>query len=94
MGEMTFGRKYAIIFGGVLAIAGIVISVVVFPFWNLIRDDVYEEVIILSNTDGVCAAHTGDDIPKQISDCTAAPGDQVIIKYGEGLAWAVIVEQP
>lgn len=92
MGEMTFGRKYGLIFGGVLAIAGVVIAVVVFPFWNLIRDDVTEEVVIISNDNGICAADTRDEIPKQIRDCTAAVGDTVTIKYGQGLAWAVIVE--
>ena len=90
MGEMTFGRKYGLIFGGVLAIAGVVIAVVV--FWNLIRDDVTEEVVIISNDNGICAADTRDEIPKQIRDCTAAVGDTVTIKYGQGLAWAVIVE--
>ena len=92
MGDMTFGRKYGLIFGGVLAIAGVVIAVVVFPFWNLIREDVTEVVVILSNDDGVCAADTVDEIPKQIRDCTAGVGDTVTIKYGQGLAWAVIVE--
>lgn len=92
MGEMTFGRKYALIFVGILALAGIVISTVVFPFWNLIREDVYEETIILSNNNGVCAVDTMDKTPKQIDNCTADIGDEVTIRYGEDLAWAVIVE--
>lgn len=92
MAEMSFGKKYGIIFGGVLALAGMVIATVVFPFWNLIREDVYEEVVILSSVDGVCAADTSDDIPKQIDGCAAAVGDRVTIKYGRGMAWAVVVE--
>lgn len=92
MVEMTFGRKYGLIFGGALAIAGVVVATVVFPFWNLIRDDMYEEVIILSNDNGLCFAETRDDIPKQIRNCEKNPGDTVTIKYGEGLAWATIVE--
>lgn len=92
MVEMTFGRKYGLIFGGALAIAGVVISTMVFPFWNLIRDDMYEEVIILSNDNGLCFAETSDDIPKQIRNCAKNPGDAVTIKYGKGLAWATIVE--
>ena len=92
MGEMTFGRKYTLIFVGIIALAGIIISTVVFPFWNLIREDVYENVTILSNSNGVCVADTSDEIPKHIENCTYDAGDTVTIKYGEGLAWAVIVE--
>ena len=92
MGEMTFGKKYGLIFGGILALAGIVIATAVFPFWNLIREDVYEEVVILSNNDGVCFAETSDTIPKEITNCNKSPGDKVTIKFGEGLAWATIVE--
>lgn len=91
MGEITFGRKYAIIFGGTLALAGIVIATVVFPFWNLIRADMYEDVVILSNDDGVCAVDTSDRIPKQIDECSASVGETVTVRYGEGLAWAHIV---
>lgn len=91
MGETTFGRKYAMIFGGILVLAGLVIATVVFPFWNLIRADIFEEVVILSSNDGVCAADTSDDIPKQIVNCGAQTGDVVTIKYGEGMAWAQIV---
>ncbi len=92
MDEMSFGRKYGLIFGGIIALAGIVLATAVFPFWNLIREDIYEEVTILYNEDGVCAADTADNIPKQISDCNASAGDVVTIRYGQGLAWANIVE--
>jgi len=90
--EMTFGKKYGLIFGGILALAGIVLATVVFPFWNFIRDDVYEEVEILTNDNGVCFVETSDDIPKKISNCEKSAGDRVTIKFGEGLAWATIVE--
>jgi hypothetical protein len=33
-----------------------------------------------------------DTIPKIIEDCTLKSGDVVTIKFGEGLAWATIVE--
>ena len=91
MGETTFGRKYAMIFGGILILAGLVIATVVFPFWNLIRADVYEDVVILSNDNGICAADTSDEIPKHIENCNAQVGETVTIRYGEGLAWAEIV---
>ena len=53
-------------FVGAFLTAGIVLSTMVFPFWNLIRDDVYEEVTILTNDDGVCYVETEDAIPKVI----------------------------
>lgn len=92
MSDLSFGRKYGLIFGGIILIAGVVIATVIFPFWNLIRDNVYEEVIILSNDGGTCVADTADNIPKHIENCTAEAGDVVMIEYGEGLAWARIVQ--
>ncbi len=81
-----------IMIGGAFLGAGLVLSIVVFPFWNLIREDVYEQVVILANDDGVCYAESNDNVPKTISDCTARAGDNVTIKYGRDLAWAIIVE--
>ena len=78
------------VFGGALVVAGIVISTMVFPFWNLIREDVFEQVRILENSGGVCYVETSDDIPKTIKDCDRQPGDAVTVKYGRGLAWATI----
>lgn len=92
MAEMSFGRKYGLIFGGIILIAGVVLATAVFPFWNLIRDDIYEDVVIMSSNDGICVADTSDNIPKHIEDCTAAAGDTVTIRYGEGLAWAKVAD--
>ena len=89
--ELTDGQRYGAIFGGAFVVAGLVLATVVFPFWNLIRDDVTEQVVILSNEDGVCFAETSDDIPKTIEGCEAAPGDAVVVRFGEGLAWATVV---
>jgi len=69
----------------------VVVSTVVFPFWNLIREDVYEEVEILLNERGKCYADTLDNIPKTIANCDHKIGDIVTIKFGKGLANAVIV---
>lgn len=88
--ELSDGQRYGAIFGGAIVIAGIVLATVVFPFWNLIRDEVTEEAVILSNDGGTCYAETSDNIPKTIEDCAAAPGDRVTIRFGEGLAWATI----
>lgn len=90
--EISDSKKYVLIFGGGLVAAALVLSTVVFPFWNLIRSDVYEDVEILRNDNGVCYVETSDNIPKVIKDCQVNAGTSVTIKYGEGLAWATIVE--
>lgn len=71
--------------------AGVIIATVVFPFWNLIREDVFEEVVILKNDAGTCYVDTADQVPKTIRDCTSDPGDVVNIRYGRDLAWAQII---
>lgn len=90
--ELSSGRKTALVFCGAIAVAGIVLSTAVFPFWNLIREDVYEEVVILSNDGGVCYVETFDRIPKTIEDCPLSAGDTAIIKFGKDLAWATLVD--
>ena len=89
--ELSSGRKTALAFGGAIIVIGIVMATVVFPFWNFIREDVYEEVVILSSSDGVCYVETLDMIPKTVQDCWLSPGDTATIKFGEGLAWASLV---
>jgi len=91
MVEWNDSKKYGAIFGGAFVLAGLILSIIVFPFWNLIRDDVYEKVVILSNNGGICYAETDDKIPKTIDNCNAKPGSTATIKFGEGLAWAKIV---
>ena len=71
--------------------AAVIISTVVFPFWNLIREDVYEEVEIMLNERGKCYADTLDEVPKTIANSDHEIGDIVTIKFGKGLANAVIV---
>ena len=90
--EFSSSQKTSIVFVGAFLLAGIVLSTLVFPFWNLIREDVFEEVVILTNDDGVCYVETSDIIPKIIEDCTLKAGDVATIKFGEGLAWATVVE--
>ena len=90
--ELNSSQKTSLVFVGVFLTVGIVLSTLVFPFWNLIREDIFEEVIILNNDDGVCYVETTDTIPKTIEDCTLKSGDIATIKFGEGLAWATIVE--
>jgi hypothetical protein len=91
MVKLNESQKYGAIFGGAIMLAGIILSTVVFPFWNLIREDVEEYSIIISSIDGVCYANTEDQIPKTIQNCYLDPGKPVKLKYGKGLAWATIV---
>lgn len=90
--ELTSGAKMTLAFGGAFAVAAIVLSTLVFPFWNLIREDVFEDVVILTNDNGTCYVETSDSIPKIIENCNLEPGSNATIKFGRGLAWATIVE--
>ncbi len=80
------------VFGSAFAVAAIVLSTMVFPFWNLIREDVFEDVVILNNDKGTCYVETKDSIPKIIENCNLQSGDKTTIKFGRGLAWATIIE--
>ena len=89
--ELSDGQKYAIVFVGSLAIAGIVLSTLVFPFWNLIREDITEEVEIFRTVYGNCYVDTSDEIPKTIENCNLKEGTLVTISYEHGLPWAKII---
>ena len=89
--ELNSSQKAGLVFGGAFLIAGIILSTIVFPFWHLIREDVFEDVVILTNDDGICYVETMDNVPKTIKDCILNPGDKTTIKFGDGLAWASIV---
>ena len=49
MEEMNDSKKHALMFLFTFIAAAVIIGTVIFPFWNLIREDVYEEVEILLN---------------------------------------------
>ena len=89
--KLSSSQQQGLVFGGAFLVAGIVLSTIIFPFWNLIREDVFEDVIILSNDDGTCYVETSDNVPKLIENCQLNEGDKVTIKFGKGLAWATIV---
>ncbi len=89
--ELDSGQKTSLVFVGAFVFVGIVLSTIIFPFWHLIREDVFEDVIILTNDDGVCYVETVDLIPKTIENCSSISGENVSIKFGKGLAWATIV---
>ena len=89
--ELSSSQKTSLVFVSVFIFVGIVLSTVIFPFWHLIREDVFEDVVILTNDEGTCYVETTDNIPKTIENCSFNPGDAVTIKFGDGLAWATIV---
>jgi hypothetical protein len=89
--QLSPSQQQGLVFGGAFLVAGIVLSTLVFPFWHLIREDVFEDVVILNNDNGTCYVETADTIPKIIENCVFNPGDSVTIKFGQGLAWATIV---
>ena len=89
--ELSSSQKAGLAFGSAFVIAGIVLSTMVFPFWHLIREALFEDVEILTNDNGICYVETVDNVPKTIKDCTLNPGDKTTIKFGKDLAWATIV---
>lgn len=89
--QLSSSQKTSLVFLGAFLTAGIVLSTIVFPFWNLIREDVFEEVIILTNDGSTCYVETKDNIPKIIENCLFDSGDVITVKYGKGLAWATVV---
>ena len=89
--KLSSSQQQGLVFGGAFLVAGIVLSTMVFPFWHLIREDVFEDVIILNNDAGTCYVETIDAVPKIIENCEFSSGDKVTIKFGKDLAWAAIV---
>jgi len=55
-------------------VAGIVLSTLVFPFWNLIREYIYENFVSLSSDGGTCYVETSDKVPKTIENCNLKKG--------------------
>jgi len=92
MDDENDSKRNIIIFAVAAIGAGIILSTVVFPFWNLIREDMFEDAVIISSFNGKCYVNTSDKIPKTIENCNLEAGTPVKIKYGRGLAWASIVE--
>ncbi len=89
--QLSSSQQQGLVFGCAFLAAGIVLSTIVFPFWHLIREDVFEDVVILTNDNGTCYVETIDDVPKTIDNCNFDAGDEVTIKFGKDLAWANVV---
>ena len=95
MDEMSDGKKYGLMFLFIFITAFIIIATLIFPFWNLIREDVFEEVEIMGKWSTwygtMCNVDTSDNIPKTIDNCDSEVGDIVTVKYGKDMAYAEIV---
>ena len=89
--KLSSSQQQGLVFACAFLAVGIVLSTMVFPFWHLIREDVFEDVVILNNDNGTCYVETIDDVPKIIENCELNAGDEVTIKFGKDLAWADIV---
>ena len=89
--KLSSSQQQGLVFGCAFLAAGIVLSTMVFPFWHLIREDIFEDVVILSNDNGTCYVETIDDVPKTIDNCNFDAGDEVTIKFGKDSAWANVV---
>ena len=89
--QLSSSQQQGLVFGCAFLAVGIVLSTIVFPFWHLIREDVFEDVVILTNDNGTCYVETIDAVPKTIDNCNFDTGDEVTIKFGKDLAWADVV---
>ncbi len=89
--KLSSSQQQGLVFVCAFLAVGIVLSTAVFPFWHLIREDVFEDVVILNNDNGTCYVETTDAVPKIIKNCELNAGDEVTIKFGKDLAWADVV---
>ncbi len=68
------------ILGGIAA-AVIVMSTIIFPFWNLIPDMVTETVHVVYVENGKCTAETNDGYIIRNIPCDAKVGDNITASY-------------
>jgi hypothetical protein len=69
------------IIAGSIAAAIIVMAVAVFPFWNLIPNNVTEQVKVVAVDESGCTAETQDGFIVKIGACNAKPGDNVTASF-------------
>ncbi len=73
-------NEKAMIFGGIAA-AVIVMSTIIFPFWNLIPDMVTEKLKVVYVENGKCTAETSDGYIIRNIPCDAKVGDNITASY-------------
>jgi hypothetical protein len=66
---------------GAIAAAVIIMSTIVFPFWNLIPDMITEKVKVVYVEAGKCTAETNDGYVIRNIPCNAKIGDNITTSY-------------
>ena len=66
---------------GAIAAAIIVMSTVVFPFWNLIPSMITETVKVVYVDQTGCTVETKDGFVVKIPPCNAKPGENITASY-------------
>jgi hypothetical protein len=69
------------IVAGAIAAAIIVMAVAVFPFWNLIPNNVTETVKVVLVDQTGCTAETHDGFDVKIGPCNAKVGDNITASF-------------
>ncbi len=69
-----------LIFGGIAA-AIVVMTTLVFPFWNLIPNTVTEMVTVKQSDAGGCYVETKDHFVVHIPPCNAKPGQNITASF-------------
>ena len=69
-----------LIFGGIAA-AIVVMTTLVFPFWNLIPANVTEQVTVKATDESGCYVETQDHFVVHIPPCHAKPGDNITATF-------------
>lgn len=69
------------IIAGAIAAAIIVMAVAVFPFWNLIPNNVTETVKVVLVEESGCTVETHDGFNVKISPCNAKVGDTITASF-------------
>jgi hypothetical protein len=69
------------IIAGAIAAAIIVMAVAVFPFWNLIPNNVTETVKVVLVEESGCTAETHDGFDVKIGPCNAKAGDTITASF-------------
>jgi len=81
------GKKMALL--AVIIIIGGFFGVQVmfgFPIKDLIRNEVRDQVKVVTKSEGTCAVIGSDEHPRAIPDCQYKIGDTLIISYKQGMA--------
>ena len=76
-------KKLLIIFGSIALGVFIILAIFIFPIKNLIREEITNDVKIVSKNNRICVVDTPDH-PRGINNCNYNIGDTVIVKYKEG----------